>query len=78
EFCVPFTSQIDVAAEMKKINEELNYTRGFLKSVEVKLSNEKFVSNAPQQVLEGERKKRQDAISKIKILEEKLAAFDIR
>jgi valyl-tRNA synthetase len=47
-----------------------------LKSVEVKLTNEKFVNNAPPQVLENERKKQADALSKIKLLEEKLSSLN--
>jgi valyl-tRNA synthetase len=55
--------------------EELNYTKGFLQSVLKKLENEKFVAGAPEQVLIMERKKESDALSKIKILEEKLASM---
>jgi valyl-tRNA synthetase len=72
EFFVPFTDKIDAATEIIKITEELNYTKGFLTSVEKKLGNEKFVSNAPETVLEIERKKQVDAIYKIQNLEEKL------
>lgn len=75
EYFIPFTANVDVEAEKKKITEELNYTRGFLKSVEGKLSNERFVNNAPAQVLESERKKQQDAINRIKVLEEKLTSL---
>jgi valyl-tRNA synthetase len=67
EYFIPFTANVDVEAEKKKIEEELTYAKGFLKSVEVKLSNEKFVNNAPAQVLENERKKQADALSKIKL-----------
>ncbi|MDZ4823598.1 MAG: valine--tRNA ligase [Flavobacteriales bacterium] len=76
EYFIPFTANVDVEAEKKKIAEELNYTRGFLKSVEVKLTNERFVNNAPALVLESERKKQNDALSKIKVLEEKLSALN--
>ncbi|HEY8404440.1 MAG TPA: valine--tRNA ligase [Flavobacteriales bacterium] len=75
EYFVPFTGEVDIEAEKKKINDELEYTRGFLKSVEAKLNNEKFTSKAPAAVLEGERKKQSDALSKIKLLEEKLASL---
>ena len=75
EYFVPFTANVDVAAERAKMSEELEYTRGFLKSVEAKLKNEKFANNAPAQVLESERKKQADALSKIKMLEEKLASL---
>jgi valyl-tRNA synthetase len=75
EYFIPFTGNVDVEAEKKKITEELDYTRGFLKSVEAKLSNERFVNNAPAQVLDGERKKQSDAMTKIALLEEKLAGL---
>ena len=75
EFFVPFSEDIDVEAEIKKIEEELKYTKGFLISVSKKLSNERFVSNAPEQVVAVEKKKMADAEAKVKILEEKLNAF---
>jgi valyl-tRNA synthetase len=76
EFFVPFTANVDVEGERKKLLEELDYTKGFLKSVEVKLTNEKFVNNAPAAVLESERKKQSDAVTKIKLLEEKLTSLN--
>lgn len=76
EYFVPFTENVDVEAEKSKLMEELNYTKGFLKSVEGKLKNEKFVNNAPAQVLENERKKQADALSKIKLLEDKLSSLN--
>jgi valyl-tRNA synthetase len=75
EFFVPFGDQIDVEAEKKKIEEELNYTKGFLKSVYGKLHNEKFMAGAPEAVVANERKKEADALAKIAILEEKLASL---
>jgi valyl-tRNA synthetase len=75
EFFIPFGENIDVEAEIKKIEEELQYTKGFLVSVQKKLSNEKFVAGAPEQVVASERKKEADAVNKITILEEKLAAL---
>ncbi|MFM8964241.1 MAG: class I tRNA ligase family protein, partial [Sphingomonadales bacterium] len=75
EFFIPFGEQIDVEAEKKKIEEELNYTKGFLKSVYGKLHNEKFMSGAPEAVVANERKKEADALAKIAILEEKLASL---
>ncbi|TXC81608.1 valine--tRNA ligase [Luteibaculum oceani] len=74
-FFIPFSEKIDVEAEKQKIEEELNYTKGFLKSVQKKLANERFVSNAPEQVVAAERKKEQDAISKIEVLESKLGSL---
>ena len=76
EYFIPITGSIDVAAEIKKINEELNYTRGFLQSVQKKLSNERFVNNAPAQVVELERKKAADAEAKIQTLEKSLASLE--
>jgi valyl-tRNA synthetase len=75
EYFVPFSEDIDVEAEIKKIEEELKYTKGFLISVSKKLSNERFVSNAPEKVVAIEKKKMADAEAKVKILEEKLNAF---
>lgn len=75
EYAVPLGNSIDIEAELKKQEEELKYLQGFLKSVKAKLSNERFVSNAPAQVVENERKKQSDAESKIKSLEESIAAL---
>ncbi len=75
EYCIPFTREVDVDAEKKKIDEELDYTRGFLQSVENKLRNEKFINHAPTAVLESERKKQRDAQEKIRLLEEKRASL---
>ena len=63
--------KMDVEAEIAKIKEELEYHRGFLVNVMKKLDNERFVQNAPASVLELERKKKSDAESKIKSLEER-------
>ncbi|WP_343747895.1 valine--tRNA ligase [Fluviicola sp.] len=73
EYFIPFGDAVDVTAEKEKMEEELSYTKGFLKSVQGKLSNEKFVNGAPEQVLANERKKEADALQKIAVLEEKLA-----
>ena len=75
EYFVPFTEDIDIVAEIIKMEEELNYTRGFLTSVQKKLSNEKFVNSAPEAVVGAERKKENDALDKIKILEAKISAL---
>ena len=75
EYFVPFSEEVDLEAEREKIIKELNYTKGFLISIEKKLSNDRFVNNAPEQVVIAERKKQSDAQEKIKILEEKLASF---
>ena len=75
EYFIPITGAIDVAAEINKLTEELNYTKGFLKSVEAKLSNEKFVNGAPEKVLEMERKKQADALAKIATIEQSIAGL---
>lgn len=68
EYFIPMTGAIDVEEEIKKLTEELKYTEGFLKSVQAKLSNERFVNNAPEQVVIIEKKKEADALSKIETL----------
>jgi valyl-tRNA synthetase len=75
EFFVPLTGSIDVEAEIKKLEEELKYAQGFLKSVEAKLSNERFVNGAPAAVVEKERKKKADAEAKIAVIEQQLAGL---
>ncbi len=75
EFFIPVTDNIDTEAELKKLEEELAYAQGFLKSVEAKLSNEKFVNGAPAAVVDKERKKKSDAEAKIKVLEQQIAAL---
>ncbi|WP_136466334.1 valine--tRNA ligase [Flagellimonas onchidii] len=76
EYFIPMSGAIDVEAEIKKITEELNYTRGFLQSVQKKLSNERFVNNAPEKVVAIEKKKAADAEAKIETLEKSLASLD--
>jgi len=73
EYYIPFGDAIDMDAEKVKLNEELNYTKGFLISVQKKLQNEKFMAGAPEQVVFVERKKESEALSKIAILQEKIA-----
>uniref|UniRef100_UPI0025B50827 class I tRNA ligase family protein n=1 Tax=uncultured Muribaculum sp. TaxID=1918613 RepID=UPI0025B50827 len=75
EFNVPLSANIDVAAELEKLNKELTYYQGFLASVMKKLGNERFVNNAPAAVVEAERRKQADAETKIKNLEESIAAL---
>ncbi|MGB1392957.1 MAG: valine--tRNA ligase [Flavobacteriaceae bacterium] len=72
EYFIPANDTIDVAAELLKLEEELKYTEGFLKSVQKKLSNERFVSGAPEQVVASEKKKEADAIAKIDTLKASL------
>lgn len=76
EYFIPFGDAIDVDAEREKLTTELEYTQGFLKSVQKKLQNERFVNNAPDQVVDVERKKESDALSKIAILEEKIESLN--
>lgn len=75
EFFIPVAGQINVEKEIEQLEGELNYTKGFLVSVNKKLSNERFVNNAPEQVVANEQKKKADAEAKIKALEESLAAL---
>ena len=75
EYAVPLGNNIDVEEELKKLEAELKYMEGFLASIMKKLSNERFVSNAPEAVVAGERKKQADAESKIKTLQESIAAL---
>jgi valyl-tRNA synthetase len=72
EFYIPVTQNIDTGAEIAKLEEELNYTRGFLRSVDTKLGNKKFVSGAPENVVAAERKKKSDAEERIHVLEEQI------
>jgi valyl-tRNA synthetase len=72
EYFVPLEGLIDEEAEKQKMEEELKYLEGFLQSVRKKLSNERFVNNAPAQVVEKEKQKEADAIEKIKLLQSRL------
>ncbi len=76
KFYVELNLTIDVEAEKARITKELEYTKGFLISVDKKLSNERFVNNAPAKVVENERNKQADAVAKIAILEESLAKLN--
>ena len=73
EYFIPISGAINVEEEIKKLNEELKYTEGFLKSVQNKLANERFVNNAPEQVLQNERNKEADALAKIETVKSSLA-----
>lgn len=73
EIYIPQTKEVDVEAEREKLTKELEYTRGFLVSVDAKLNNERFVQNAKAEMVEKERAKKADAEAKIKVLEESLA-----
>ncbi len=72
EYFIPISKEVDPEEERKKLTQELEYVKGFLRSVEKKLSNERFVSNAPDKVIELERKKAGDAQQKITLLSRRL------
>ena len=76
EYFIPIEGAIDVEAEKGKIQEELRYTEGFLKSVQKKLANERFVSNAPDNVVAVEKAKQADAEAKIQMLKASLAGLE--
>jgi valyl-tRNA synthetase len=71
-YYIPFGDDLDIGAEIEKLEKELEYTTGFLKSVNGKLNNQKFMQGAPEEVINVERKKATDATLKIKLLEEKI------
>ena len=75
EVSIPLSENLDLAEEKTKTEEELKYLKGFLISVEKKLSNEKFVANAKPEIVEVERQKQKDAQDKIALLEEKLKSL---
>lgn len=72
EFFVPLENSIDPVEEKARLKKELDYNRGFLNSVQIKLANEKFVANAKPELIELERKKESDALNKINSIEEQL------
>ena len=74
-FYIPLDGFIDVEEELKKLEEELKYAKGFLNSVMKKLSNERFVNNAPEAVVAKEKAKQADAEANIKVLEERIASM---
>ena len=78
EFNIPVTDNIDVEAELAKLNKDLEYYKGFLASVTKKLSNERFVNNAPEAVVNAERNKQRDAESKIATIEASIKALSAR
>ncbi len=76
EYFIPVSGMLDIEAEIKKIREELSYTKGFLQSVTKKLANDRFVKNAPESVVTMEKKKAADAKAKILTLEKSLSNFE--
>jgi valyl-tRNA synthetase len=75
EYFVPIAGNIDVAAEIEKLEIELKYAQGFLNSVRIKLNNEKFVANAKPEIIENERNKETDALGKIATIEASLKSL---
>ena len=75
EFFMTLHETLDVDAERERLNKEIDYLQGFLKSVDTKLSNERFVKNAKAEVVEIERRKKEDAEAKIKMLEDSLSVL---
>ena len=73
DYTIPLQDNIDVEAELLKLEAELKYTEGFLNSVLKKLSNERFVQNAKPEIVELERKKKADAESRIATIKEAIA-----
>ena len=75
EYFIPVENAVNSEEEKAKLTDELKYIKGFLKSVQGKLSNERFVNNAPEQVIAIERQKEADALAKIKTIEESLGSL---
>ncbi len=75
EYFIPIGDNINVEEEIKKLENELKYAKGFLNAVQKKLSNERFVNNAPEQVIAIERKKEADAVAKITMLDQSLKSL---
>jgi valyl-tRNA synthetase len=75
EYFIPMEGNVDVEAEVEKIKADLDYAKGSLNIVNKKLSNERFVAGAPEQVVAAEQRKKADAEAKIKVLEEQLASL---
>ena len=76
EYFIPINETIDIKTEIEKLQKDLDYNKGFLKSVENKLNNKKFVNNAPEQVVNNEKNKLSDILEKIQILEGKINDLD--
>ena len=75
-YYVPVNNNINIDEEIIKLKTELSYTEGFLNSVRKKLSNTRFVENAPEKVIQIEKDKEQDALSKIKAIKDSLTSFE--
>jgi len=77
EFYLPLAGAIDTGEEKVRLMKELEYNKGFLKSVQSKLANERFISNAKPEIIENEKKKQADAEAKIRAIEEQIEALKI-
>jgi valyl-tRNA synthetase len=75
EYFIPVSQDMDVEAERERLQKELEYNKGFLKSVQAKLANERFVANAKPEVVQNEKQKQADAEAKIKAIEEQLGSL---
>jgi len=75
EYYIPVGELVDAESEIQKLEEELEYTKGFLQSVLKKLNNQRFVQNAPEKVVNLEKQKKEDAEQKIKTLEERIQSL---
>ena len=72
EFYIPLSQNVDIEAEIEKLETDLKYQQGFLATVDKKLSNERFVSGAPEQVVAVEKKKQADALARISVIKAQL------
>ena len=75
EYFIPMEGSINVESEIAKLTDELTYTEGFLKSIQAKLNNERFVNNAPEKVVASEKQKEADALAKIATLKNSLSSL---
>jgi len=76
KFFIPLELEINIEEEIEKLKKEIEYAEGFLVTVQKKLSNERFVNNAPEQVVANERKKQADGEERLKLLKESLAKLE--
>lgn len=76
EFFIPYYGEIDYKSEIDKLNNELKYFNGFLISIEKKLSNQNFISNAPESIIRSELKKKKDTLTKISVLKDQINSIN--
>ena len=75
EYFIPISTSLNIDEELNRLDKDLAYMKGFLKSVEAKLNNKQFISNAPEKIVTNEKNKLKDANSKITILEEQILSL---